>query len=93
MGLPVKLGSEAGGWIMRIKVDPFSGPGDAAVSGSFMMYFVPALLQTEEYAWKVIDDREPKMNVDVSRQRVKTGTCYEQQCAPERRQRYRVARE
>lgn len=74
-------------------VDPFSGPGGAAVSGSFMMYFVPALLQTEEYARMVIDDREPKMNVDVSRRRVKTGTCYEQQCAPSERQRYRVARE
>ncbi len=33
-----------------------------------MMYFVPALLQTEEYAWETIEDIEPNMNADIYRQ-------------------------
>jgi transcriptional regulator with XRE-family HTH domain len=76
-----------------LKLDPFSGAGNAAVSGSFMMYYVPALLQTEEYAWEIIEDIEPTMNVDVLRQRVKAGICYKQLHAPSSWQRYRVARE
>ncbi len=33
-----------------------------------MMYFVPALLQTEEYTWETIEDIEPNMNADIYRQ-------------------------
>lgn len=63
------------------------------MSRSVMMYYVPALLQTEEYARAIINDIEPRMNADVSQQRVETRTCCEQLRAPEGWQRYRIARE
>jgi len=75
------------------KLDPFSGSGDPAVSGSFMMYYVPVLLQTEEYARKIIDDIEPKMTVGVSRQWAQARICYEEVYAPGSWRRYRIARE
>jgi transcriptional regulator with XRE-family HTH domain len=48
-------------------LDPFSGAGNTAVSGSLMIYYVPALLQTEEYARKIIGDIEPTINVNAIR--------------------------
>ena len=63
------------------------------MSGSFTIYNIPALLQTEEYARKIIDDIEPNMDADVSLQWVKSGICYEQVHVSGNWQRYRIARE
>jgi len=76
-----------------LNFDSFSGAGGVAVGRSFRMYFVPALLQTEEYARTIINDVEPRMNADVSRQRVGTRTRCEQVCALKNWQRYRIVRE
>lgn len=86
---------EQGWWIEYddLSFDPFSGPGDAAASESFMKYYVPGLLQTEEYARKIMDDIEPRMKPDVSQQRVKAGSCYDQLCTASNWRCHRIARE
>jgi transcriptional regulator with XRE-family HTH domain len=54
-----------------LKLDPFLGLEQVATSiTSFTTYYVPALLQTEEYARKVISSIAPRMDPDVYRQRV-----------------------
>jgi len=61
-----KLKSKTGGLSMRLVQDPFSGSGSAAVGfHGFARHVIPALLQTEEYARKIIDDIELSMKVRV----------------------------
>lgn len=58
--------SKAGGLSMRVALDPFSGSGRVAVGVQrFARHVVPVLLQTEEYAWEIIDDIEPSMSERV----------------------------
>jgi len=66
---------------------------DVVVSRSFSMYFVPVLLQTEEYTWEILEYIEPNMNADVYRRWVKAVMCNGQLHAPGNRQDYRIARE
>ena len=76
-----------------LKLDPFSRAGDAVVSGSFVMSYVPALLQTEEYARTIIEGTEPNMDADVYRQWVEAGIGNGQVSTPGIRPYYRIARE
>jgi hypothetical protein len=61
-----ELKSKAGGLSMRLVQDPFSDSGRAAVGfQGFARHVIPALLQTEEYAGKIIVDIEPSMSERV----------------------------
>jgi transcriptional regulator with XRE-family HTH domain len=54
-----------------LNLDPFLGHEQVAISiTSFTTYYIPALLQTEEYTREVIKALAPKMNPDIYRQRV-----------------------
>jgi Helix-turn-helix domain len=58
--------SKAGGLSMRLVLDPFSGSGKVTVGVQrSARHVVPVLLQTEEYAWEIIDDIEPSMSERV----------------------------
>lgn len=62
------------GWWTKysdLKITPFIGmEQEAAVITCFGMYFVPALLQTEDYARAIIKGIAPKIDPDVLNQRV-----------------------
>src|SRR5580704_13940773 len=62
------------GWWTRyedLKIVPFIGMEQAASAITcFAMYFVPALLQTEDYARAIIKGIVPKINEDILDQRV-----------------------
>ena len=62
------------GWWTKyddLKITPFIGMEQAATAIScFGMYFVPALLQTEDYAREIIKGIAPKIEEDVLVQRV-----------------------
>ena len=54
-----------------LKLDPYLGLEEVATAiTSFTTFYLPALLQTEEYAREVIKTIAPKMNPDIYRQRV-----------------------
>jgi transcriptional regulator with XRE-family HTH domain len=54
-----------------LKLDPYLGLEEvAAAITSFTTFYLPALLQTEEYTREVIKKVAPKMNPDIYRQRV-----------------------
>jgi transcriptional regulator with XRE-family HTH domain len=54
-----------------LQLDPYLGlEQDAAAITSYTTYYIPALLQTEEYTRRVISAIAPKMNPDIYRQRV-----------------------
>ncbi len=74
-----------------LKLDPFLGLEQVATSiTSFTAYYVPALLQTEEYARKVINSIAPRMDPDVYRQRVEARMRRQQVLHRSYRPRYRV---
>ncbi|MGH3223964.1 MAG: helix-turn-helix domain-containing protein [Streptosporangiaceae bacterium] len=55
-----------------LKLDPYLGlEQDAIAITSYTTYYMPALLQTEEYARAVIKDIAPNMSRDIYEQRVK----------------------
>lgn len=54
-----------------LKMDPYLGLEAAAVAiTSYTMYYVPALLQTEEYIIEIIKTIAPKMDAHILRERV-----------------------
>lgn len=54
-----------------LKLDPYLGLEQVATAiTSFTTFYLPALLQTEEYTREVIRKVAPKMNPDIYRQRV-----------------------
>jgi transcriptional regulator with XRE-family HTH domain len=64
---------EQGWWSQYddLKLDPYIGLEQAATSiTSFTMYYVPALLQTEDYARAIIKAIAPKMDPRIHQQRV-----------------------
>jgi len=74
-----------------LKLDPYLGLEQAAVSiTSYTMYYLPALLQTEEYAREIIKVVAPKINPTVHQQRVEARLRRQQLLEPEDRPRYRV---
>lgn len=74
-----------------LKLDPFLGLEQVATSiTSFTTYYVPALLQTEEYAREVINSIAPRMDPDVYRQRVEARMYRQQILEKKNRPRYRA---
>jgi transcriptional regulator with XRE-family HTH domain len=64
---------EQGWWTQYedLKLDPYLGLEEVATAiTSFTTFYLPALLQTEEYTREVIKKVAPKMNPDIYRQRV-----------------------
>lgn len=64
---------EQGWWTKYsdLKITPFIGMEQAATAITcFGMYFVPALLQTEDYAREIIKGIAPKLDPDILSQRV-----------------------
>ena len=64
---------EQGWWTQYedLKLDPYLGLEQVATSiTSFTTFYMPALLQTEEYAREIIRKIAPKMDPDIYRQRV-----------------------
>ena len=64
---------EQGWWTKYsdLKITPFIGMEQAATAITcFGMYFVPALLQTEDYAREIIKGIAPKIDLDILGQRV-----------------------
>jgi hypothetical protein len=76
---------------MRITSRPVLGFGqDTEASAGSTMCSMPALVQTEEYAW---GENRAEMGVDIYRQLVEVTMRYERSCANNNQQRCRIARE
>ncbi len=74
-----------------LKLDPYLGLEQAATAiTSYTMYYIPALLQTEEYTKEVIKAIAPKMDSDIYQQRVKVRMLRQQRLEEDNRLRYRV---
>jgi len=74
-----------------LKLDPYVGLEQAASSiTSFSTFYVPALLQTEDYARGVIKKIAPKMDSDIFRQRVEVRMHRQQILEGDNHLRYRV---
>jgi transcriptional regulator with XRE-family HTH domain len=74
-----------------LKLDPFLGQEqDAAAITSFTTYYVPALLQIEEYTREVIRAIAPRMDPDIYGQRVEVRMRRQQVLDGDNRPRYRV---
>ena len=72
-------------------MDPYLGLEQAAVAiTSYTMYYVPALLQTEEYTQSVIKTIAPKMDTDIMRQRVEVRMRRQRRLDEDDPPRYRV---
>ncbi len=82
------------GWWMEyddLKLNPYIGLEQAATSITcFTMYYVPALLQTEDYARAIIKAIAPKMDPRVHQQRVEARLRRQQLLAQDKPPRYRV---
>jgi transcriptional regulator with XRE-family HTH domain len=84
---------EQGWWSQYddLKLDPYIGLEQAATSiTSFTMYYVPALLQTEDYARAIIKAIAPKMDPRIHQQRVEARLRRQQLLAQDKPPRYRV---
>jgi transcriptional regulator with XRE-family HTH domain len=74
-----------------LKLDPYLGlEEDATAITSFTTYYVPALLQTEEYTRAIIRAIAPKMAPEVYEQRVEARMRRQQVLEKEKPPRYRV---
>lgn len=74
-----------------LKLDPYLGlEQDAIAITSFTTYYLPALLQTEQYTRAVIRAIAPKMDPSVHEQRVEARIHRQQVLAKENLPRYRV---
>lgn len=75
-----------------LNLDPYLGlEQDAVVITSYTMYYVPALLQTEEYARAIIKAIAPKMDPDIYKERVEARMRRQERVLEkENRPRYRV---
>jgi transcriptional regulator with XRE-family HTH domain len=84
---------EQGWWTQYedIQLDPYIGLEAVATAiTSYSMYYVPALLQTEEYARALIKAIAPKIDPAVHEQRVEVRLRRQQLLEADRRPRYRV---
>lgn len=74
-----------------LKLDPYLGLEEVAVAiTSFTTFYLPALLQTEDYAREVIKKVAPKMDPDIYRQRVEARMRRQEVLERDNRPRYRV---
>lgn len=74
-----------------LKLDPYLGLEQVATAiTSFTAFYLPALLQTEEYTKEVIRKLAPKMNPDIYRQRVEVRMRRQEVLEKIDRPRYRV---
>jgi transcriptional regulator with XRE-family HTH domain len=75
-----------------LNLDPYLGlEQDAIAITSYTMYYVPALLQTEEYAQAIIKAIAPKMDPDIYQERVEVRMRRQERVLEkENRPRYRV---
>lgn len=74
-----------------LKLDPYLGLEQEATSiTSYTMYYLPALLQTEEYAKSIIAAIAPKMDSDILLQRVEVRIRRQQRLEADNRPRYRA---
>ncbi len=74
-----------------LQLDPYLGLEQAAIAiTSFTTYYLPALLQTEEYTRAVIKAVAPKMDPDIYRQRVEVRMRRQEVLERDNRPRYRV---
>ena len=74
-----------------LKLDPYLGLEQVATAiTSYTMYYIPALLQTEEYTKTIIKAIAPKMDPDVLLQRVEVRMRRQQRLEEDNRPRYRV---
>ena len=74
-----------------LKMDPYLGLEAAAVAiTSYTMYYVPALLQTEEYAEEIIRTIAPKMDPQVLLERVEARMRRQERLDEDDPPRYRV---
>ena len=74
-----------------LKLDPYLGLEEVATAiTSFTTFYLPALLQTEEYTREVIKKVAPKMDLDIYRQRVEVRMRRQEVLEGDGRPRYRV---
>jgi transcriptional regulator with XRE-family HTH domain len=74
-----------------LKLDPYLGlEQDATAITSYTTYYIPALLQTEEYTRAIIGAIAPKMDPYIFEQRVEARMRRQQVLEKENRPRYRV---
>jgi hypothetical protein len=75
-----------------LKLDPYLGlEQDAVAITSYTMYYIPALLQTEEYIHEIIHAIAPRMNPEIHLQRVEARLSrQERRLKADNRPRYRV---
>jgi transcriptional regulator with XRE-family HTH domain len=82
------------GWWTRyddVRLDPYIGLETAATAiTAYSMYYVPALLQTEEYAAALIKAVAPHISPDAYRQRIEIRLRRQQLLEQDNRPRYRV---
>jgi transcriptional regulator with XRE-family HTH domain len=84
---------EQGWWTQYedLKLDPYLGLEEVATAiTSFTTFYLPALLQTEEYTQEVIKKVAPKMDPDVYRQRVEVRMRRQKVLEGDNSPRYRV---
>jgi transcriptional regulator with XRE-family HTH domain len=84
---------EQGWWSQYddLKLDPYIGLEQEATSITcYMMYYVPALLQTEDYARAIIKGIAPKIDPRIHEQRVKARLRRQQLLEQDNPPRYRV---
>jgi transcriptional regulator with XRE-family HTH domain len=88
-----RMAREQGWWTQYsdLKLDPYIGlEQEAAAITCFMMYCLPALLQTEDYARSIIKASAPKMDRKVLDQRVEARLRRQQLLDQDNPPRYRV---
>ena len=84
---------EQGWWTKYddLKLDPYIGlEQDATAITNYTMYYIPALLQTEEYARAIIKAVAPKISPEIHQQRVEVRLRRQQLLKQDNRLRYRV---
>ena len=76
---------------LDLNLDPYLGlEQDATAITSFTTFYIPALLQTEDYTKAIISSIAPKMDPDILRQRVEVRMRRQQRLEGDNRPRYRV---
>jgi transcriptional regulator with XRE-family HTH domain len=84
---------EQGWWTQYddLKLDPYIGLEQVAKSiTTYTMYYIPALLQTEEYARAIITGIAQKISSEILQQRVEARLRRQQLLSDDNRPRYRV---
>ena len=74
-----------------MKLDPYLGLEQVASAvTSYTMYYIPALLQTAEYASVIIETIAPRMDPKIRQQRVEVRMCRQARLEEADQPRYRV---